>query len=320
MGKAVRTMNSRITIKAGPLQDGMRLDVLAASFAEGASRSAVRDAIKSGALTVDGKVCTTPGRKIKPGEVIVLELPALQQESLPEAEDIPLDIVYEDDDLIVIDKPRGMVVHPGAGNSSGTLVNALLAHVGESIRGLGDDPERPGIVHRIDKDTSGLLVCAKSPAAFEGLKEQFSRHSIRREYFAIVHHNIKEECGTVDVPLGRHPVNGARRSVNGKDARQAVTHYKVLERLGDYCLISCRLETGRTHQIRVHMAHIGHPVAGDPLYGPKKDRLGAGGQILHAGVLGFTHPVTGEEMCFESPLPEYFEKILERLRKKEGRA
>ena len=312
-------MSSRISFQVGPEQEGSRVDVLAVSCAEGVSRTSVRDAIKAGALTVDGKVCTSPGRKAKAGEVISLVIAPKEDETLPQPEDIPLHIVFEDDDLIVIDKPRGMVVHPGAGNTSGTLVNAMLAHVGEGIRGLGD-PDRPGIVHRIDKDTSGLLVSAKSLKAFEGLKEQFSRHSIKREYFAIVHHNIKEEEGTVDVPIGRDPENGSRRAVNGRDAKNAVTHYRVIERLGDYCLISAALETGRTHQIRVHMSYIGHPVAGDPLYGPRKDRLGAGGQILHAGVLGFIHPVTGEEMYFESPLPEYFQRILTRLRKKDGRA
>ena len=301
-----------LRFSVSPEEEGLRADVVLTARHGGLSRSAVSKAIAGGALEINGSFCASSSRKLRAGEEIAFAIPE-QAPERPEAENIRLDIVYEDDDLIVIDKPRGMVVHPGAGNREGTLVNALLEHVGEGIRELGD-PERPGIVHRIDKDTSGLIVCAKSRAAFDGLKDQFERHSIRREYKAIVLHNIKEDEGTVDVPLGRDPSNGSRRAVNGSGARRAVTHYKVLERLGDYCLISAVLETGRTHQIRVHMAYIGHPVAGDPLYGPRKDRLGAGGQILHAGYLGFIHPVTGEEMSFESALPEYFVKILTKLR------
>jgi len=301
-----------LRFSVSPEEDGLRADVVLTARQGSLSRSAVSKAIAGGALEINGSVCASSSRKLRAGEEIAFAIPE-QAPERPEAENISLDIVYEDDDLIVIDKPRGMVVHPGAGNREGTLVNALLEHIGDGIRELGD-PERPGIVHRIDKDTSGLIVCAKSRAAFDGLKEQFERHSIRREYKAIVHHNIKEDEGTVDVPLGRDPSNGSRRAVNGSGARRAVTHYKVLERLGDYCLISAVLETGRTHQIRVHMAYIGHPVAGDPIYGPRKDRLGAGGQLLHAGYLGFIHPVTGEEMSFESALPEYFVKILTKLR------
>ena len=311
-------MSDELRFTVSPGEEGSRLDVLIASRAEGVSRSAVQKAIASGNARIGCESCLSPGRKVKAGETVVFLIPGRGQE-LPEAEDIPLDIVYEDDDLIVINKPRGMVVHPGAGNKEGTLVSALLRHAGEGIRELGD-PERPGIVHRIDKDTSGLIVCAKTREAFEGLKEQFAVHSIEREYLAIVLHNIKEEEGTVDVPIGRDPANGSRRKVNGSAAREAVTHYRVLERLGDQCLISARLETGRTHQIRVHMAYIGHPVLGDPVYGPRKDRFNAGGQMLHARTLGFVHPVTGEQMRFESPLPEYFLRMLTRLRNKEGRA
>ena len=225
-------------------------------------------------------------------------------------EDIPLCIVYEDDALLVVDKPRGMVVHPAAGNEQGTLVNALLAHCGSSLSGI-NGVLRPGIVHRIDKDTSGLLVVAKTDAAHLGLSAQLAAHSMEREYRAVVHGRLRESEGVIDAPLARHPVHRKKMAVV-PGGRRAVTHYRVLEQFPRFCYLSCRLETGRTHQIRVHMASIGHPLAGDPLYGPARG-LSIGGQCLHAAVLGFTHPVTGEFLRFVSPLPDYFEALLKKL-------
>lgn len=232
-----------------------------------------------------------------------------------EAENIPLDIVYEDEDVLVVNKPKGMVVHPAVGNYTGTLVNAVMYHCGERLSSI-NGVIRPGIVHRIDKDTSGLLMIAKNDMAHESLSAQLAEHSINRRYRALVYANIKEDEGTIDAPIGRDPRNRLRQAVTDTEhGKRAVTHYRVLERFGQYTLIEAKLETGRTHQIRVHMAYKKHPLVGDSVYGPKKGQIKAEGQMLHAKVLGFVHPRTGEYMEFDSELPEYFEDILKGLRK-----
>lgn len=230
-------------------------------------------------------------------------------------ENIPLDILYEDDDLLVVNKPKGMVVHPAAGHSSGTLVNAVLYHCRGNLSGI-NGVLRPGIVHRIDMDTTGALVICKSDFAHQSLAEQLSVHSITRKYRAIVHGNLKEDEGTVRGAIGRHPTDRKKMAINERNGKPAVTHYRVLERFGNYTYIECQLETGRTHQIRVHMASIGHPLLGDAVYGPKKCPVkNLQGQTLHAMVLGFIHPRTGAYMEFEAPIPEYFSNLLLQFRK-----
>ena len=230
----------------------------------------------------------------------------------PEA--IPLDILYEDDYLLVVNKPKGMVVHPAAGHTEGTLVNAVMAHCGDRLSGI-NGVLRPGIVHRIDKDTTGALLICKEDSVHRDLAEQLKEHSIKRRYRAIVAGNLKDDEGTVEGPIGRHPTDRKKMAINSKNGKPAVTHYKVLERFGQYTYIECRLETGRTHQIRVHMTSIGHPLLGDTVYGSSKNPFHLQGQTLHAMVLGFVHPVTGEYMEFTAPLPDYFLKLLEKLRK-----
>ena len=288
-------------------EGGRRLDSEISARA-GVSRAAAQKWLDAGLVLVDGQA-RPKNHQTRPGEVVtVTPPPARPLDAQPE--DIPLCIVYEDDALLVVDKPRGMVVHPAAGNEQGTLVNALLAHCGSSLSGI-NGVLRPGIVHRIDKDTSGLLVVAKTDAAHLGLSAQLEAHSMEREYRAVVHGRMRESEGVIDAPLARHPVHRKKMAVV-PGGRRAVTHYRVLEQLPRFCYLSCRLETGRTHQIRVHMASIGHPLAGDPLYGPARG-LSIGGQCLHAAVLGFTHPVTGEFLRFVSPLPDYFEALLKKL-------
>ena len=240
---------------------------------------------------------------------------SLADELNVEPENIPLDILYEDDDLLVVNKPKGMVVHPAAGHSSGTLVNAVLYHCRGNLSGI-NGVLRPGIVHRIDMDTTGALVICKSDFAHQSLAEQLSVHSITRKYRAIVHGNLKEDEGTVRGAIGRHPTDRKKMAINERNGKPAVTHYRVLERFGNYTYIECQLETGRTHQIRVHMASIGHPLLGDAVYGPKKCPVkNLQGQTLHAMVLGFIHPRTGAYMEFEAPLPEYFSNLLLQFRK-----
>ena len=288
-------------------EGGRRLDSEISARA-GVSRAAAQKWLDAGLVLVDGQA-RPKNHQTRPGEVVtVTPPPARPLDAQPE--DIPLCIVYEDDALLVVDKPRGMVVHPAAGNEQGTLVNALLAHCGSSLSGI-NGVLRPGIVHRIDKDTSGLLVVAKTDAAHLGLSAQLEAHSMEREYRAVVHGRMRESEGVIDAPLARHPVHRKKMAVV-PGGRRAVTHYRVLEQFPRFCYLSCRLETGRTHQIRVHMASIGHPLAGDPLYGPDRG-LSIGGQCLHAAVLGFTHPVTGEFLRFVSPLPDYFEALLKKL-------
>lgn len=272
------------------------------------SRSYAAKLAEDGCVTINGKPAQKK-TKVGKGDEIVILLPEPQEiEAKPE--DIPIDIVYEDDSVIVVNKPRGMVVHPAAGNTSGTLVNGLLYHCSlSSINGA----VRPGIVHRIDKDTSGLLVVAKTNEAHEALSKQLKERKALRKYNCIVNGNIKEDSGTVDKPIGRHPTDRKRMAVI-EGGREAVTHFKVLERFGQFTLLECTLETGRTHQIRVHMASLGHNIVGDPVYGIKKDREKGKGQMLHAKTIGFTHPKTGELMEFTSELPEEFTAILNKLR------
>lgn len=287
-----------------------RLDVFAAALAD-VTRSRAGALIKDGLVTVDGAAQTKAGFKLKPGMAVAVELP----EPVPtqaQPEDIPLQIVYQDQDLAVVFKPSGMVVHPAAGNETGTLVNALLRHL-DNLSGIGGEI-RPGIVHRIDKDTSGLLLVAKNDMAHVSLSEQIKAHTVHRAYRAIVIGGFKQDEGTVDAPIGRHPTDRKRMAIV-PDGRPAVTHWRVLEPLKGATLIECRLTTGRTHQIRVHMASIGHPVLGDPVYGPKKSPYPVtGGQLLHAYRIGFVHPRTGEEMIFEAEPEARFTEWLGKLR------
>ena len=273
------------------------------------TRSKLQGLIKNGAVEKNGKP-VKPNADVKAGDVIRLSVPRENGDPAPEPEDIPLDVVYEDDDLAVINKPKGMVVHPAPGNSSGTLVNALLYRFG-TLSGSGGDA-RPGIVHRIDKMTSGLLVVAKNDAAHEALAKQFATHSAHREYLCLVHGNLKEDDGTVDAPIGRHKTDRKRMAVT-EDGRRAVTHWHVLERFGTETLLDVRLETGRTHQIRVHMAYIKHPILGDEVYGSGASKLGIVGQALHGYRLTFVHPRTVETMTFTAPLPDEFKSALKKL-------
>ena len=230
------------------------------------------------------------------------------------AQEMPLDILYEDEDVILINKPKGMVVHPAAGHYEGTLVNGLMHHCREQLSGI-NGVMRPGIVHRIDMDTTGVLIVCKNDLAHNSIAEQLKVHSITRKYYAVVFGSLKDDEGTIHAPIGRHPNDRKKMSINSKNGKDAVTHYKVLERFHGYTLVECRLETGRTHQIRVHMASLGHPLLGDQVYGPAKQPFRLQGQTLHAGVLGFLHPRTGEYMEFSAPLPKYFEELLEKLRR-----
>ncbi|WP_298193409.1 RluA family pseudouridine synthase [uncultured Streptococcus sp.] len=288
-------------------ESGIRLDKALADLTE-LSRSQANEAIKNGNILVNGKAVKAK-YSVKEGDLVTYDLP--EPEVLEyEAEDIPLDIVYEDDDVAVVNKPQGMVVHPSVGHTSGTLVNALMYHIHDlsSINGV----VRPGIVHRIDKDTSGLLMIAKNDRAHQALAEELKDKKSLRKYLAIVHGNISNDRGVIEAPIGRSEKDRKKQTVTAK-GKPAVTHFKVLERFGNYTLVELTLETGRTHQIRVHMAYIGHPVAGDPLYGPRKTLKG-NGQFLHAQTLGFTHPTTGESLRFSVEPPAIFQETLENLR------
>ena len=287
-----------------------RLDVFVAEAAE-ITRSRAGALIKDGCVTADGAVQTKAGYKLRTGSPVTVRIPEAAP-SRVEAEDIDLDVVYQDDDVAVVFKPSGMVVHPAAGNESGTLVNALLKHL-DNLSGIGGEI-RPGIVHRIDKDTSGLLLIAKNDRAHVSLSEQIKAHSVHRAYKAVVIGGFREDDGFVDAPIGRHPTDRKRMAIV-PDGREARTNWQVLERLRGATLIEARLTTGRTHQIRVHMASIGHPVLGDPVYGPKKSPYPVtGGQLLHAYRIGFVHPVTGKEMLFEAPPEPRFQHWLDKLR------
>lgn len=289
---------------------GERIDKFISDRASRFSRSAVAKIIEEGGVCVNGSVISK-NYKCRENDKIILVVPQAKPLEA-EAENIPLDIAYEDNDLLVVNKPKGMVVHPAAGNYSGTLVNALLYHCGDSLSGI-NGVIRPGIVHRIDKDTSGLLIVAKNDMSHLSLAKQIKEHSFERAYECVVHGNIKEDSGTVNQPIGRHPKDRKKMAVVYRNSKNAVTHYEVLNRFGKFTHIRCRLETGRTHQIRVHMAYIGHPVAGDEVYGPKKIQKGLNGQCLHAKHIGFVHPRTGQWLEFESELPEYFTSFLNKL-------
>lgn len=292
--------------------EGQRLDIAASQAAADMTRSAVQKLIENEKVLLNGEICTGKKTKVRAGDEITVHVPEPVLLKA-EAEDIPLDIVYEDSDVLVVNKPRGMVVHPAAGNYNGTLVNAIMFHCGDKLSSI-NGVIRPGIVHRIDKDTSGLLVVAKNDSAHRSLARQLEEHSITRRYKAIVYNNIKDDEGMIDAPIGRDPGNRLRKAVV-TGGKKAITNYRVLERFGRFTLIEAILQTGRTHQIRVHMSYIKHPLLGDELYGPKKNQFGIHGQLLHAGVLGFIHPSTGEYMEFESPLPDVFEDVLEKLRR-----
>ena len=292
----------------------MRADKAISAALPALSRSAVQALIQDGRVLYNGAP-VQKSTKLPVQSVLTVEIPPARPLEVV-AQNIPLDIVYEDGDLLVVNKPKGMVVHPAAGNEDGTLVNALLYHCGDSLSGI-NGVIRPGIVHRIDKDTSGLLIVAKNDAAHRSLAEQIKAHSFTREYRAVVYGRIKAD-GTVDAPIARHPQERKRMAVvRSPAAREAVTHYFVVRHFTGFTQLRLRLETGRTHQIRVHMAYIDHPVAGDPVYGPKKVITSLGGQCLHAGLIGFVHPRTGQYMEFEAPLPPYFTDFLKTLRPEE---
>lgn len=287
-----------------------RIDKVLTTLEPEITRSQLKNLINDGHVTVNGQP-VKPKYKVQSGDKISLVRPEPQLLELT-PENIPLDIVYEDDDVIVVNKPQGMVVHPAPGHPDHTLVNALLYH---SPLSTINGTFRPGIVHRIDKDTSGLLMVAKNDLAHQSLAEQLRNKTNQREYLALVYGQIKEDEGTIDAPLGRNPQDRKKQAVV-KGGRHAVTHFKVMKRYDNFTLVKCILETGRTHQIRVHMKYIGHPLVGDPLYGPRKV-IGKNGQFLHAALLGFNHPRTGEEMVFKAPLPENFQKMLDKLDKQQ---
>lgn len=287
---------------------GERIDRYVAQSLE-MTRSAVQNLLDDGHILVNDKA-VGKNYRLKDQDTVQVVIPdPVELEAV--AEDIPLDIVYEDAHLLVVNKPKGMVVHPAAGNHTGTLVNALLYHCGQSLSGI-NGVLRPGIVHRIDKDTSGLLIVAKTDAAHQGLAEQIKAHTFTRVYEAVVYGNFYQDTGTVNAPIGRHPIHRKKMAVTLQNSKNAVTHFEVLQRFGAYSHIRCKLETGRTHQIRVHMAHIGHPVAGDTVYGPDKHHE-LNGQCLHAKTIGFVHPITGEYLEFTSELPNYFQEMLRKI-------
>lgn len=299
---------NKLTLQAE--ESAERIDALLARSVDGLTRSAAQRLLEQGAVTKNG----TPVKKnykTASGDVFEIALPEAVETELV-AQDIPLDVVFEDDDLIVVNKPRGMVVHPAPGHEDGTLVNALLHHCGESLSGIGGE-RRPGIVHRIDKDTSGLIIAAKNDFAHLALSAQLADHTLARTYEAVVCGTLREDDGTVDAPIGRHSTDRKRMTVTDKNSRRAVTHWSVIARYNGYTHVRCNLETGRTHQIRVHMAHIGHPILGDLVYGRKRPEKGLEGQCLHARALRFLHPRTGETIELMCDLPPYFQDVLARL-------
>ncbi|MBQ8002479.1 MAG: RluA family pseudouridine synthase [Clostridia bacterium] len=291
--------------------EAVRCDKYISECIDTVSRSYIKKLFDMGEITVNGTP-KSASYKLRAGDVIRFNIPQAEEIDAVE-EDIPLDIVYEDGELLVINKERGMVVHPAPGNSTGTLVNAVLYHCKGNLSGI-NGKMRPGIVHRIDKDTTGLLVVAKTNDAHMFLSDQLSDRSLSREYYALVHGNIKEDNGRVDAPIARSENDRKKMTVTQKHSREAITDYFVEERFGIYTLVRCKLKTGRTHQIRVHMKHIGHPIVGDKTYGVKKEEFNLPGQLLHAGKIGFIHPITKEKVQFTAPLPEDFEKVLTFLR------
>ena len=291
-------------------ENGKRLDVYIASKDEETTRSSAQRQIEQGNVVVNGKVITKVSYKVTEGDDIKIE----EQEPVEielKAQDIPIDIIYEDKDIIVVNKPKGMVVHPANGNPDGTLVNAIMAICKDSLSGIGGEI-RPGIVHRLDKDTSGLLIVAKNDMAHVNMSEQIKRHEVKKTYIALVRGVVKENEATIDMPIGRSNSDRKKMAVN-KNGKNAITHIKVLKRYDKYTLLQVNIETGRTHQIRVHLAYIGYPVIGDYIYSNGKNEFGIVGQCLHAKSLEFKHPITGKDMKLEAPLPEYFEKVLQEL-------
>ena len=294
-------------------EGGIRLDVFLADNVENLTRSRAQKLIGDGDAIVNGQV-SKPNYKLRTGDIVCLDMPQPKETEIV-AQNIDLDIVYEDAHMLVVNKPQGMVVHPAAGNYSGTLVNALMHHCGDNLSGINGEI-RPGILHRIDKDTSGLLLVAKDDRAHLGLSLQIKEHSLTREYICLVHGRIKEDGGTIDAPIGRDPKDRKKMTITEKNSRNAVTHYRVLERFDKYTLVKCRLETGRTHQIRVHMSKKGHPIVGDKTYGRKKEEFTLNGQLLHAFKVGYIHPITEEYMEFERPVPAHFDEVLENVRRR----
>ena len=296
-------------------ESGERIDALLARCLAGCSRNAVQRLLEEGRVQCQGQPVKKNTRSMA-GAAYTVSLPPVAEIPLM-AQEIPLDVVYEDAELIVINKPRGLVVHPAPGHPDGTLVNALLHHCGDTLSGIGGE-RRPGIVHRIDKDSSGLLIVAKNDRSHQALAAQLADHSLRREYEAVVRGAMRADSGTVNAPIGRHPTDRKRMAVNVKNGKAAVTHWQVLARYRGYTHLLCRLETGRTHQIRVHLSSLGHPLLGDAVYGAPSPDKGLEGQCLHARRLHFIHPTSGEAMCLEAPLPDYFETVLQKLGPEEG--
>ena len=289
---------------------GERIDKYLSEQLEDMTRSHIQKLIKENMVRVNG-MAVKSNFKLSASDQIEVEIPELKEpDILPE--NIPLDILYEDQDILVVNKPKGMVVHPAPGHYTGTLVNAIMYHCKDNLSGI-NGVMRPGIVHRIDMDTTGSLLICKNDRAHQALAEQLKEHSITRKYHAIVHGRLKEDEGTIDKPIGRHPIDLKKMSVHCTNGREAITHYRVLKRFQQFTYIECQLETGRTHQIRVHMSSIGHPILGDQIYGPAKCPYKLQGQTLHAKVLGITHPTTGEYMEFDAPLPDYFQALLEKM-------
>lgn len=309
------TFMSQISLQADETYMDERLDKFLSAMLPDQSRSYLQKIIKDGNVLVNGEPKKSSYR-LEDGDEVTADLPELKSPDI-EPENIPLDILYEDASILMVNKPKGMVVHPSAGHYTGTLVNAVLWHCQGQLSGI-NGVSRPGIVHRIDKDTTGVLVVCKNDAAHNAVAAQLKEHSITRKYRAIVHGVIKEDEGTVDAPIGRHPTERKKMASGVKNGKRAVTHYRVLERFQGYTYVECQLETGRTHQIRVHMASIHHPLLGDTVYGPAKDSHHLEGQTLHAMVLGLIHPVTGEYLEVEAPLPEYFENLLKKFRAMSG--
>ena len=296
-------------------QSGMRLDKFLTEIYPDQTRSFLQKLVKSGGIKVNGKPVIKAGFVVEGGDQVSASIPTPQAVEI-EAENIPLDILYEDADVLIVNKPKGMVVHPSAGHYSGTLVNAIMYHCADSLSGINGEI-RPGIVHRIDMDTTGALIICKNDAAHVDIAEQIKEHTVTRRYRGIVCGVVKEDEGTIEGAIGRHPTQRKKMAINEKNGKPAITHYKVLQRFAKYTYMEFRLETGRTHQIRVHMASIGHPLLGDELYGNPKNLAmkGLQGQTLHAMVIGFVHPTTHEYMEFEAPLPEYFQNLLQKLPK-----
>lgn len=304
---------NEIVMEITPEMEGERIDKCISNYLESLSRSYIQKIIKDGKAYVNDAVVKA-NYKVKVDDKVQFEIPDCEEPDIP-PQDIPLDILYEDKDILIVNKPKDMVVHPAPGHYEGTLVNAIMFHCKDELSGI-NGVLRPGIVHRIDKDTTGSIIICKNDEAHRKIAQQLKEHSITRKYRAIVYGRILEEEGTVNAPIGRHPTDRKKMAINEKNGKPAVTHYKVLERFDKYTYIECQLETGRTHQIRVHMTSIGHPLLGDEVYGNAKCPFKLEGQTLHAMTIGFIHPTTGEYVEYEAPLPEYFEHLLQILRTK----